>query len=111
MAQPIPRRLLPHSATYTPFLGMVASKKTYGTPAALSFVRLVPVKQNAITSLGDMKNDRFTLYYDCANSLPAGISFKAGDLVEFVGSTATVRAVAPIYADSPSVHHVEVQLV
>jgi hypothetical protein len=111
MSKPISRLMLVHSATLNAYIGTVNSVKTYGTNQALTFVRLEPTKQNAMTSLGDMKNDRFTLFYDCVNSRPLAVSFAIGDKITFGGSVLFVRKAAACYADSSSTHHWEVACV
>jgi hypothetical protein len=111
MSAPIPRRLLPHSAKYKPYTGTVGSVKQYGTEVDLEHVRLEPVKQNAMTSLGDMKNDRVAVFYDCVNSRPAGLVFKTGDVITFDSVAYTVRKASPVYGMGQAVHHWEVACV
>lgn len=111
MSNPIPRRLLVHSCTLTPYAGTVNSVKTYGTAVALTFVRFEPVKQNAMTSLGEMKNDCFTLFLDCVNSRPAGIVPAMGDKITFGTLVLSVRKVTFCYGSMPEVHHYEVACV
>lgn len=111
MSSPIPRRLLVHSASLYPYAGTVNSVKTSGEPVGLKFVRFEPVKQNAMTSLGDMKNDSFVMVFDCRNSSPPGTTFKADDKIVFGRSTMAVRKVASGVDDTSSAHHYEVNLV
>jgi len=111
MSNPIPRRLLVHSGTLTPYAGMVNSVKTYGAAVALTFVRFEPVKQNAMTSLGDMKADRFTMFFDCVNSRPAGTVPAVGDKIKFGTIELSARKVTPCYGSTPEVHHYEVACV
>ena len=106
----IPRAALIHSATYSHYTGTDRSgEKTYGAEQTLQFVRFEVSKQNALTALGDKKNDRYTMYYDCENSLPAGITFSAGDKVTY-GSEALEVRTANLYS-AFSAHHWEIQLV
>ena len=106
----IPRAVLIHSATYAHYTGTDRSgEKTYGAEQTLQFVRFEVSKQNALTALGDQKNDRYTMFYDCENSLPAGITFSAGDKVTY-GSEALEVRTANMYS-AFSVHHWEIQLV
>lgn len=107
----IPVRLLPHSGTYEPYTGTVGSVKTYGALVTMYRVRFEPVKQNAMASLGDMKNDRFLLIYDCQNSQPGGLAFKVNDRITYVGMTLVVRKATPFFAGSNDVHHYEVNCV
>jgi hypothetical protein len=80
----------------------------YGTSVALSRVRFEPIKQNAMTSLGDMRNDKFLLFFDCRNSLPLGRTFAIKDKITFGSQVLSVRAVTPCYGDASTVHHYEV---
>jgi len=111
MSNPIPRRLLVHSGTLAPYAGTVNSIKTYGTAVALSFVRFEPVKQNAMTSLGEMKSDRFIMFFDCKNSLPAGTVPAIGDKITFGALVLFARKVTPCYGSAAAVHHFEVSCV
>lgn len=111
MSSAIPRRLLVHSASLYPYTGTVNSVKTYGALVALKFVRFEPVKQNAMTSLGEMKNDTFVMVFDCRNSTPVGATFKANDKIVFGSTTLAVRKVASGIDDTANVHHYEVNLV
>ena len=111
MSSAIPRRLLVHSASLYPYTGTVNSVKTYGASVAMKFVRFEPVKQNAMTSLGEMKNDTFVMVFDCRNSTPVGTTFKTNDKIVFGTSTLAVRKVASGVDDTSSAHHLEVSLV
>jgi hypothetical protein len=111
MSNPIPRRLLRDTATYTPYTGTVHDVKTYGAAVALTFVRFEAVKQNAMTSLGDMKNDKINLFYDSKNSLPIGITFKANDIITSAGINYTVRKANPLKGTGSAIHHWEVACV
>lgn len=111
MSAPTPRRMLPHSGTLAPYTGTVNSIKTYGAAVALSFVRFEPVKQNAMTSLGEMKSDRFVLFYDCKNSQPGGLIPAMNDKITFGALTLSARKVTPCYGSTAAVHHYEVNCV
>lgn len=111
MSSPIHRRLLPHKASYAAYTGTSGSVKTYATAVDMSFVRFESAKQNAMTSLGEMKNDRYLLYIDCINSRPLGLVPKMLDKVVFSGATLSARKVTACYGDSAEVHHYEVNLV
>lgn len=107
----IPVRFLPHSGTFESYLGTASSIKNYGPVVQMEHVRFEPVKQNAMTSLGDMKNDRFLLIFDCLNSMPEGLTFKVDDRIAYDGITLRVRKATPFCADSDTVHHWEVNCV
>lgn len=111
MSNPISLTILTHSATLYPYTNTVNSVKTYGTAVNLTQVRVRSVKQNAMTSLGEMKNDKFLLTYDCVNSLPLATTFKAQDKIVYGASTLAVRAVTTATGDGDTPHHYEVSLV
>ena len=111
MSSPIPRHLLHHTATLQPFAATVNSNPSFGTSANLDYVRFEPVKQNAMTSLGDMKADRFVMFFDCHTSKPKGTVPAVKDKITFGGVALTVRKVTPCYGSNGSVHHYEVSCV
>jgi len=110
VSNPIPRRLLVHSGSLAPYVSP-GPPVSYGTSVTLSRVRFEPVKQNAMTSLGDMKADRFILFFDCKNSLPSGQTFAMKDKITFGSIVLSARKVTPCYGDSDDVHHYEVNCV
>lgn len=111
MSSPISPAILTHSATLYPTTGVVNSVRTYGAAVNLTSVRVRSVKQTAMASLGEMKNDKFLLTFDCVNSVPAGTTFKANDKIVYGSYTLAVRAAIPATGDSSAVHHWEVSLV
>jgi hypothetical protein len=64
-----------------------------------------------MTSLGDMKNDRFKMFFDCVNSAPVGTVIKKDDKIVYGSLTLFVRSVEPCKALGSTVHHYEVSLV
>ena len=109
--QPIPKRLLIHTVT----LYETSKKDAWGTVALdkgkeLTHVRLEPSgkivrdKNNAEIQLAA------TLFYDCKNSRPAGLTLKVDDVVAFTGETYRVQTVEPLY-DDKHLHHYEIGLV
>jgi hypothetical protein len=106
--RPIPRIALPHSIVWYKRTGVDATNKaTYAKGVKISFVRCEPMKQTAMKSLGEMKDDKITLFYDCVNSSPVGLVMSLGDKVEvgIGGNSFTVRTVGDF-----SPHHYEVYL-
>jgi hypothetical protein len=103
------RRLLVHSATLERYTGTAGHSSTYGPAVAMQFVRFEPVKQNAMSALGDAKDDRFTLFVDVANTLPLGTVPAVKDRITFGGLTLTVREVRHCFADTAGPHHYEVK--
>ena len=105
--RPIPRAILTHSISHAARVSVDQyNKPTYATPATVvNYVRCEPVKASALKALGDMKDDKLTVYYDCANSSPAGIVFKELDRIIFGGVYYTIRTIVDF-----SPHHVEIML-
>lgn len=104
--QPIPRKFLEHSASYEARTGTDADGNgTYASAVDLSFIRCEPVKAWVNASNGEMKDDKLTLFYDCVNSEPAGLTLAKGDRVTYNGALYAVREVNDF-----SPHHLEVAL-
>jgi hypothetical protein len=110
MSSPIPRRLLPHTATVERYIGTNKNGPVYGEPIDLENIRVVPVKQNALSSLGDAKNDRFLVFIDCKNSKPVQFVLAIKDRLTFQGQVMAVRTISPFYGTGREVHHYEVRL-
>lgn len=110
MSSPIPRRLLPHTAILEPFDKIEGSVPTYLAAVTLTFVRCEPVRHNAMTNLGEARNDKLTLFYDPKTSRPAGLVPTKKSKVTIDGVAYQVREVVPCYGSGPSVHHYEVAL-
>lgn len=108
---PIPRRVLCHTATLYPFVSIDEYQApTYGTSVNLSYVRFQPTRQTALTALGEARDDKLVMFYDCANSLPAGVVPKELDKVIFNSLPFIVRTVNHEYDMSANVHHYEAML-
>lgn len=130
MSSPIPRRLLPHTVTVERYISTAKSGPVYRDSIEFQNVRVEPVKQNALSSLGDAKADRFLLFIDCKNSLaiphyPTGDSLPTDselpvdglgfipsikDRVTFQGQAMVVRTITPFYGSGQAVHHYEARL-
>lgn len=109
---PIPRSLLPHTATLKKATGVDArGKPTYADDVTLNYIRFETARKNALTALGEQRNDLGVLFFDMQNSLPAGTTFAVNDQVIFEGRTFTVREVTPEYTVYGNPHHYEVALV
>lgn len=113
MSQPIPARLLRHSAVLYPFVSQAPGQAAvYGTAINLERIYIEPVNQNAMSSLGEMKNDTLKIFVDVVNSVPAGQSFKPKDKIVAFGLTGSVRKASPVRsALSPAIHHWELNIV
>jgi len=108
---PIPRSLLPHTATLKkPGEPDARGKVTY-TESTLNYIRFETARKNALTALGEQRNDLGVLFFDMQNSLPADTTFDVNDQIVFGGRTFTIREVTPEYTVHGSPHHYEVALV
>lgn len=104
--------MLPHTVTLTKKTGVnTKGQPTYSAPVTIRFVRYETAKKNALTALGDQRNDTGLLFYDERNSVPSGVVFTPGDKVSFGGASFVVRDVSFEYADLATKHHQEVALV
>lgn len=111
MSSPIPRRLLPHTATYSAYTGTTSSVKQYGTAQTLAHVCFVTSRRRYKSLLGEEKSDRFIMFYDCENSSPKGVVFAVGGKVVYGAETLYVREVVPCTGSGSGIHHYEVSLV
>lgn len=105
MLPPIPRDILIHSATKYTTTKDRYGKETISASAPITFIRCEPVSEWKQANIGEMKDDKLLMFYDCVNSLPAGLSFAKGDKVEFNGQDYTVRSFKDF-----SPHHLEINL-
>lgn len=109
-------RSIPHSLLiHTVMLHKIVDKDTWGkgklnTGTELKYVRMEPSskivrdKNNAEIQLAA------TLFYDCKNSRPKGITFAVDDIVIFNGQKHQVQLIEPLY-DEKHLHHYEIGLV
>lgn len=107
MIPQIPREMLRHSVTFEALTAADADGNgTFATAVTISFVWCEPVKDWLRSNVGEMKDDKLTLFYDCVNSSPAAIAFKQGDRVTFGSDKYLVRTIKDF-----SPHHLEVILI
>ena len=111
MSRPIPRKMLPHTATYRKRTGVDRYQNPEYAPAVtLRYVRVELVHSNANQAPGEMDADKAVLFYDTTTSLPVNITFEKGDSVTFGGAEFTVREAEKMYGDFARVHHWELRL-
>lgn len=107
---PIPSSFLIHSAQLlTPTGEDVWQSQTYGSPISLSHIRVEPVKQWITDKENRQVSLSASLFYDCRNSLPRNVEFRAGAKVIFDGREYTIETVERLY-DERRLHHIEVGL-
>lgn len=109
--RPIPKRLLIHQV----MLHKEKDQDRWGkgqldAGVQLEFVRMEPSRQ----IIRDKNNAEVqlaaTLFYDCTNSRPMGLSFQEDDIIIFNGQKHQVRSVEPLY-DERRLHHYELGMV
>lgn len=105
----IPDRLLIHTCTYaTPSAYDRDGNKTLGEETTLSGVRIEPVDATTISTEGENKDDKLTMFVPYSSDVtpePLGV-------VTWNGSTYTVRSVTACYThSSDTIHHWECALV
>ncbi len=110
MNRPIPRRLLIHSATLKRRTGIDQYQQPEYTDTDLSYIRVEPTARQALTSEGEMSQDRAILFYDLRNSMPSGQSFGKGDAIDWNGEQYTIREYQTLYTVAGTPHHLEVAL-
>ena len=106
MLAPIPRIMLKETINYSKRTGVDEyAKEVFDSSVEIEFVKIEPVKESSLRSLGEMKNDKLKLWYDYVNSVPNNIVFSEKDKITFNGVDYTVRSVSD-YIN----HHAEVML-
>lgn len=108
----IASRLLIHTCIYREIVGHDRDGNKIYSETELTGVRLMPVLAINKDSVGETKNDRLTLYYDCVYSEPVGVMLQESAQIVWNGASFTIRSVQPCYTHSTTVvHHYEAALV
>ena len=107
--RPIPRALLPHTATLAD-----TATDAYGAVTLTHVIQLTRVRVELEETLTLAKEDTQTqrvglLVYDVRNSHPAGVAFSLGQFLLFEGRTYRVVSLEPIN-DGRRLHHIEAGL-
>jgi hypothetical protein len=107
----IGENLLTQTADFHSYLGeSEQGGANYDTKVVLTKVRVNKAKQMLMTALGEAKNDKLVLFYDCVLSLPAGTTFKADDKIVYNSIDYRVREVIEARNES-TIHHYKLALV
>lgn len=107
--KPIPRRLLPHSATLkTPGATDAWQQPTYAQRSLLH-VRLEPSDKITVSNDNTQRQLVCTMFFDCRNSAPKGTEFSVGQKVVWNNREMTVVTADRLY-DGQRLHHWEVGL-
>jgi hypothetical protein len=83
---------------------------SYDTKVVLTKVRITKTRQMLMTALGEAKNDKAILFFDCVISQPAGTTFKSNDKIVWEEVSYLVREDGTARAESQN-HHYRVALV
>lgn len=108
--RPIPRQLLIHNIT----LCSEVNKDEWGDGEPdkgqiVRFVRIEPSAKIVRDKSGAEIQLSATLFYDCKNSLPRGLSFVVDSIMMFNEEKYRVKTVEPLY-DGRKLHHYELGL-
>lgn len=109
--RPIPKKLLIHTVSRS--LEGVTDRWGNETPGAnqeLRHVRMEPSSKVIRDKSGAEIQLAATLFYDCKNSRPKGVSFAVDDRIVFNGQKHAVQLVEPLY-DGEKLHHYELGLI
>ena len=107
MARPIPRRLLIHTVTLSSVTGVDMYGTETVTTTTINRVRLEPVDRTALSSYGEVKDDKYLMFWDATHSTAA--TFSQLDKVMYNGVVLTVREVFRA-SDEKGLHHLEIYL-
>lgn len=107
----IPKSLLPHAVT----LFRKTSEDIWGAEQLDAGIELIRVRMEPSSRIVRDKNNAeiqlaATLFYDCRNSYPSGVTFQLDDVVVFNGQKHQVKMIEPLY-DMMRLHHYEIGLV
>lgn len=84
--------------------------ETPGTAQELRYVRMEPTTKVVRDKNSAEIQLAATLFYDCRNSRPHGVTFAVGDIITFNGQKHQVKIVEPLY-DGERLHHYELGLI
>lgn len=109
--RPIPKKLLIHTvALQRETSEDVWGKETLGQETKLKYVRVEPSSRIVRNKNGAEVQLAATLFYDCRNSRPSGITFQEDDIILFNGQKHKVQTIEPLY-DEKKLHHYEMGLI
>ena len=109
--KPIPKKLLIHNVTlYKEMNKDRWGKGDLSKGTTLERVRMEPSSKIIRDKSGAEIQLAATLFYDCKNSSPKGISFVVDDIIMFNGQKHQIKDVEPLY-DERKQHHYELGLI
>ena len=107
--QPIPRRLLPHSAQLYAETTDEWQHQQSNLIASLDHIRIDVDQTGKSDEANATRTVHWLLFYDCCNSRPADVSFVPGQVILWQDHRLTVHEAAPVW-DDHTLHHWEVKL-
>ena len=107
--RPIPRKLLIHTAIQKYNQVDDGLGHLSGSSRSLSRIRIEPSSKIVITRDNTQKQLTSVLFYDCRNSLPAGVAFTENDVITFNDVDYAVLGIDKLY-DNKGLHHYEIGL-
>ena len=110
--KPIPKSLLPHTVILHKKVnnGGRFEEDAIDPGTEIAYVRMEPSNRIVRDKNGAQIQLAATLFYDCKNSTPNGITFKVDDVIVFNGQKHRVQISDPLY-DRRKLHHYELGLV
>lgn len=110
MIKPIPKRLLPHKATYKEYLGNTGEGDSWGENKPLEYIKIEEKMQLKTTSNGREIVGNARMFYDLINS--NGFIHKPveNSIIIFNDKSYKIVNVDVLYADNSQPHHYEVLL-
>lgn len=110
MIKPIPKKMLPNSATYQKYLSDTGEGTLYGTSVTLANVKVDEQKQFNYTSNGKEVVGNGMLFYDLVNSSGLTTEPVNESLITFNGKTYTIKNTDILRANDNTPHHYEILL-
>ena len=110
MIKPIPKRMLPNSATYEEYVADTGEGSSYKTPITLDHIKVDEQTQFSYSSNGKEIVGNGMIFYDLTNS--SGLTAKPVNesKITFNGKTYTVKDTDILRANDKTPHHYEVLL-
>lgn len=107
--QAIPRNVLIHTATHKVLSDIDAYGVQTTIESSLKHVRFEPSRKTILSNLGEAKDDKYLMFFDCKNSSPKDETFSKLDKIVYNGVELTIREIVQEY-DDKGLHHLEIYL-
>ena len=108
--RPIPKRMLPNSASYEEYLADTGEGSSYSTSVTLNNIKIDEQKQFSYTSNGKEIVGNAMLFYDLTNSSGLTGSPVNESKITFNGKTYTVKDTDILRDNDNTPHHYEILL-